>query len=49
MAGIELHYPIGGLIALIGAIGFLKGFDFLAAQSVKRLLERANRNQPGST
>ena len=49
MTGIELHYPIGGLIVLIGAIGFLKGFDFLAAQTLKRLLEMAKRTQQGST
>jgi hypothetical protein len=35
----ELQYPISGLIALIGAVVFLKVFDFLAAQSVRRLLE----------
>ena len=42
MAGVEIHYPIGGLIVLIGSIAFLKFFDFLAAQSAKRLLDEAN-------
>jgi hypothetical protein len=35
----DLQYPISGLIVLIGALVFLKVFDFLAAQSVRRLLE----------
>jgi hypothetical protein len=35
----EIQYPIAGVIILIGAVVFLKAFDFLAAQSVKRLLE----------
>jgi hypothetical protein len=37
----DYHFPIAGLITLIGSIAFLKLFDFLAAQSVKRLLEMA--------
>jgi len=37
----DLHYPITGIALLIGSIAFLKLFDFLAAQSVKRLLEQA--------
>lgn len=47
MTGIDLQYPIGGLIVLIGGIGFLKGFDFLAAQTAKRLLEMAKPTQQG--
>ncbi|MBR9984790.1 MAG: hypothetical protein KFF68_02660 [Desulfosarcina sp.] len=35
----DIQYPIAGLIVLAGAVAFLKTFDFLAAQSVKRLLE----------
>ena len=38
----ELHFPIAGLILLIGSIAFLKLFDYLAAQSGKRLLELAD-------
>ena len=49
MNGIDLQYPIGGLIVLIGAIGFLKGFDFLAAQTVKRLLKMVKPTQQEST
>ncbi|BBO86108.1 hypothetical protein DSCO28_66740 [Desulfosarcina ovata subsp. sediminis] len=45
MPEFNFHYPLGGLFVLIGSIGFLKGFDFLAAQSVKRLLEMAARPQ----
>lgn len=37
----DLQYPIAGAIVLVGAIAFLKVFDFLAAQSVRRLLETA--------
>ena len=33
--------PIVALIVLVGSIAFLKLFDYLAAQSVKRLLEIA--------
>ena len=40
----DLNFPIAGLILLIGSIAFLKLFDFLAAQSVKRLLELAAAN-----
>ncbi|WP_319407962.1 hypothetical protein [uncultured Desulfosarcina sp.] len=35
----DIQYPIAGVIVLVGAVAFLKTFDFLAAQSVKRLLE----------
>ena len=35
----EIQYPIAGVIVLVGAVAFLKTFDCLAAQSVKRLLE----------
>ena len=38
----DLHYPIAGIILLIGSIAFLKLFDFFAAQSAKRLLELAD-------
>lgn len=37
----DLQYPIAGLILMGGAIAFLKIFDFLAAQSARRLLEIA--------
>ena len=37
----DWKYPIAGLIVLVGSIAFLKYFDFLAAQSVKRLLAKA--------
>ena len=43
MNSIETQYVFGGLIVLIGSIAFLKCFDFLARQSIKRLLEAANR------
>ena len=35
----EIQHPIAGLIVLVGSVAFLKIIDFLAAQSVKRLLE----------
>jgi hypothetical protein len=35
----DIQYPIAGFIVLAGAVAFLKIFDWLAAQSVKRLLE----------
>ena len=41
MAGMDIHYPIGGLMVLAGAIVFLKAFDFLAARSASRLRELA--------
>ena len=47
----DFHFPIAGpiagLIVLIGSVAFLKLFDSLAAQSVKRLLEmaRAGKNR----
>jgi hypothetical protein len=34
--------PIVGLFVLVGSVAFLKLFDYLAAQSVKRLLEMAD-------
>ena len=37
----DFNYPIAGAIILVGAIAFLKTLDFLAAQSVRRLLEIA--------
>jgi hypothetical protein len=48
MLGMDPHYPIAGLIVLIGAVALIKGLDFLAHQSVKRLLEmqRAIDAQP---
>jgi len=36
-----LAFPIAGLVVLFGSVAFLKVFDYLAAQSVKRLLEMA--------
>jgi hypothetical protein len=44
----DIHFPIAGLLLLFGAIAFLKFFDFLAARSVKRLLEKAGTNGDGS-
>jgi hypothetical protein len=41
MVGMDIHYPICGLMVLAGAVVFLKGFDFLAAQSARRLREIA--------
>ena len=35
----EMQYPIAGVIVLVGAVALLKTFDFIAAQSVKRLKE----------
>jgi hypothetical protein len=35
----DIQYPMAGLLVLVGAVAFLKTFDFIAAQSVKRLLE----------
>jgi hypothetical protein len=46
MVGPNIQYPMAGLIVLTGSIAFLKCFDFLAAQSVKRLLALA-RGQNG--
>jgi hypothetical protein len=48
----DIQYPIAGLIVLAGAVAFLKTFDFLAAQSVKRLLEMGEAcrtGQPGGS
>jgi hypothetical protein len=44
----EIQYPIAGLIVVVGAVAFLKTFDFLAAKSVQRLLEMgdAGHNDP---
>ena len=36
-----IAFPMAGLIVLIGSVAFLKLFDYLAAQSIKRLLEMA--------
>jgi len=44
---IDAHFPVAALFLLIGSIAFLKLFDFLAAQSVKRLLEKAGSNGDG--
>jgi hypothetical protein len=41
MVGVDIHYPIGGLMVLAGAIVFLKAFDFMAARSARRLREMA--------
>jgi hypothetical protein len=38
----DIQYPIAGLIVLVGSLAFLKTFDFLAAQSVRRLLEMSD-------
>ncbi|WP_319523792.1 hypothetical protein [uncultured Desulfosarcina sp.] len=47
----DFHFPIAGLIAglivLLGSVAFLKFFDYLAAQSVKRLLEMAGGGKNG--
>ena len=47
----DFHFPIAGLVAglivLIGSIAFLKLFDYLAAQSVKRLIETARVGKNG--
>lgn len=47
----DFHFPITGLIAglivLIGSVAFLKLFDYLAAQSIKRLLEMAGVGKNG--
>ncbi len=48
----DIQYPIAGFIVLAGAVAFLKTFDFLAAQSVKRLLEMGkacHTGQPGGS
>jgi hypothetical protein len=39
MFGIDMIYPITGLVVLAGSIAFLKVFDYLAGQSAKRLFE----------
>ena len=44
MIGFQTHYLWSGMAVLIGSVAFMKFFDFLANQSVKRLLEAANRN-----
>lgn len=44
----DLHYPLAGLAVLAGGVGFIKAFDFLAAQSVKRLLEMARACRDGT-
>jgi len=36
MVGMDIHYPITGLIVFAGFIGLLKLFDFLAAQGKQR-------------
>ena len=41
----DIHYIFGGLAVLIGSIGFIKVFDFLARQSAKRLLELAHKDR----
>jgi hypothetical protein len=45
LSTMDFPFPIAGpivaLIVLVGSIAFLKLFDYLAAQSVKRLLEMA--------
>ena len=48
----DIKYPIAGLIVLVGSLAFLKTFDFLAAQSVKRLIEMGkacHTGQPGGS
>lgn len=45
MASMDWNYPIAGIIVLIGSIAFLKYFDFLASQSVRRLLEKAGSRE----
>ena len=45
----DLHYPLAGLTVLVGGIAFMKGFDFLAAESVRRLLEMAGRTGTETT
>ncbi len=45
----DIQYPIAGVIVLVGAVAFLKTFDFLAAQSVKRLLEMGEACRTGQT
>ena len=45
MSNIDIHYIFGGLAVLIGSIGFIKGFDFLARQSAKRLLEMVHKHR----
>jgi hypothetical protein len=45
----DIQYPIAGLLVFAGAVAFLKTFDFLAAQSVKRLLEMDQACRAGQT
>ena len=45
----DLHYPLAGLTVFVGGIVFMKGFDFLAAESVRRLLEMAGRSETETT
>jgi len=45
----EIQHPIAGLIVLVGSVAFLKIIDFLAAQSVKRLLEMGKACRTGQT
>ena len=45
----EIQYPIAGLIVLVGAAACLKIFEFLALQSVKRLLEMSDAHHADQT
>ena len=45
----DIQYPIAGVIVLAVAMAFLKTFDFLTAQSVKRLLEMGEARRADQT
>lgn len=44
MTDFAAHYIYSGLAVLFGSVAFMKFFDFLANQNVKRLLKAANRS-----
>jgi hypothetical protein len=43
----DFHFPLAGLIVLLGSVAFLKFFDYLAARSAKRLIEMAGGGKNG--
>ena len=42
MLEFDLRYPISGIIFIVGAVTFLKWFDFLAFRTIQRLIDKTN-------